>query len=97
MVKVVRPLFSDSASGRIGDIGTFRMSRNGPQFMALAEPVDRRTPRQLALRACFAAAKRAHSLIPPTTFYAGNRSWKRIIPTWPDFWAQWRIDHPECQ
>jgi hypothetical protein len=85
MVKVVRPLFSDSARGRIADIGSFRMSRHGPQFIAQAQPVDRRTPPQLTLRGCFAQAKAAHAALPED-----NR------PRWPAFWRQWLQDHPEC-
>ncbi len=49
--------FFGFASGRIGDIGTFRMSRNGPQFMAWP---SRQTggPRASSLRDSFEAAKR---------------------------------------
>lgn len=97
MVKVIRPLFSDSATGRIGEIGTYRMSRNGPQFMLLAKPTDRQTIRQMQLRACFRAAKKAHSQIPPTEFWNGRRTVYRRVPAWAVFWAQWRAEHPDCQ
>lgn len=96
MVKVVRPLFSDSARGRIADIGSFRMSRNGPQFIAQAQPTDRPTAQQLTRRICFAQAKAAHSAIPPTGYSVGNRTRYRRIPDWPSFWRQWLIDHPAC-
>lgn len=96
MVKVVRPLFSDSARGRIADIGSFRMSRNGPQFIAQAQPTDNPNPAQLTRRACFAQAKAAHSAIPPTAFWDGQRTTWRRVPDWPSFWRQWLIDHPEC-
>ena len=96
MVKVVRPLFSDSARGRIADIGSFRMSRNGPQFIAQAQPTDNPNPAQLTRRACFAQAKAAHSAIPPTAYMVGNVTRYKRIPDWPSFWRQWLLDHPEC-
>lgn len=96
MVKVVRPLFSDSARGRVADIGSFRMGRHGPEFIAQGRPTDRPTPRMLARRACFAAAKAAHSAIPPTGYMVGNRVRYRRVPDWPTFWRQWLVDHPEC-
>ena len=85
MVKVVRPLFSDSARGRIADIGSFRMSRNGPQFIAQAQPRDNPTPAQRTRRDWFRTAKAAHSAQP-----------KETRPAWPSFWRQWLLDHPEC-
>ena len=96
MVKVVRPLFSDSARGRIADIGSFRMSRHGPQFIAQAQQVDNPTPGQLARRECFKLAKAAHSAIEPTVFWDGQTTTRRRVPDWPSFWRQWLQDHPEC-
>ena len=96
MVKVVRPLFSDSAHGRIADIGSFRMSRNGPQFIAQAQPRDNPTPGQLTRRECFKLAKAAHSAIEPTGFPNGTGTIFRRVPDWPTFWRQWLLDHPEC-
>lgn len=96
MVKVVRPLFSDSARGRIADIGSFRMSRHGPQFIAQAQPTDNPTPGQLARRECFKLAKAAHAAIPPTAYMVGNVTKYKRIPDWPTFWRQWLQNHPEC-
>jgi len=85
MVKVVRPLFSDSARGNIADIGSFRMSPHGPQFIALANSTDPKTAPQLQSRACFKLAKAEHTALPD-----GAR------PLWPVFWRAWLADHPEC-
>ena len=85
MVKVVRPLFSDSARGNIADIGSFRMAPSGPQFIAMASPSDPKTAPQLQSRDCFRRAKAEH-----TALGDGNR------PPWPDFWRTWLADHPEC-
>ena len=96
MVKVVRPLFSDSARGRIADIGSFRMSRHGPQFIAQAQPTDNPTPGQRARRECFRLAKAAHSAIAPSWVNVNGEWVKRRVPDWPTYWRQWISDHPEC-
>jgi len=83
MVRITRPLFSDFATGKIADIGTFRMGKHGAQFMAITHPVDRKTPKQLALRACFKAARAAWLALP-----AHDRE------PWGDFWRSWLITHP---
>ena len=85
MVKVVRPLFSESARGNIADIGSFRMAPSGPQFIAMASPTDPKTPAQLQSRDCFKQAKAEH-----TALEEGTR------PLWPVFWRAWLADHPEC-
>lgn len=40
MVKVIRPLFSDEARGRIADIGSYRRGKHGPEFIAQGRPTD---------------------------------------------------------
>jgi len=86
MVKVVRPLFSDSAVGRIGNIGAFRRSKDGTQFIPITTPTDRKTVKQLQLRACFSAAKKAHADVP-----------RQYRIDWPVYWRQWLVDHPGCR
>jgi hypothetical protein len=85
MVKITRPLFGDTASGRVGDIGAFRTRNGNAEFIKLAVGNDAHTPKQLQLRACFAAAKTAHAALPSST-----------RGPWVLFWAQWLIDHPDC-
>lgn len=96
MTKVSSPLFGTSATGKIGAIGTFRMGRHGPEFIAIAKGSGGWTEPQDRLRACFTAAKAAHSLIEPTRYQVGKRWYSHRIPAWSDFWRQWLIDHPEC-
>jgi hypothetical protein len=86
MVKVTRPLFSDSATGKLGDIGAFRRAKSGAQFIPLTVPTDRQTEKQLRLRACFSAAKAAHAALPQNS-----------RPKWGVYWRQWLLDHPACQ
>ena len=83
MVRIINPLFSQSATGKIADIGTFRMAKTGPQFMAITQPVDRKTSKQLALRACFKAARAAWLAVDP-----------HDRESWGDFWRSWLITHP---
>lgn len=97
MTKVTRPLFGDTARGNIGDLGTFRMGRYGPEFIAIARGTGGHSDAQLRLRDCFRAAKAAHSAIPPTPYESDGTSGTHRIPAWPDFWRQWLIDHSECQ
>jgi hypothetical protein len=96
MAKVTRPLFSDSANGRIADIGSFRMSSHGPQFIRQAEQPRKPNPEQAKLNACFAEAKRAHSAIPPQKHKVGNIWYEYRTPDWPTFWRNWLATHPEC-
>jgi hypothetical protein len=96
MVKVTRPLFSDTAHGSFADIGTFRRGRHGPEFIKIGGGGGIQPERQERLKACFAEAKAAHAQLPKIKVRRGNY-WRWIIETpWPEFWAQWRIDHPEC-
>lgn len=97
MTKVHSPLFGESAVGRIGNIGTFRMGRHGPEFIRQAQGVARRTDAQARIRECFQEAKAAHSLIEPTRFKIGDQWYEHRIPLWADFWRQWILDHPECR
>ncbi|WP_262967068.1 hypothetical protein [Methylobacter psychrophilus] len=86
MVKVTRPLFADSAKGNLGNIGAFRRGQTGPQFIPLTVPTDRKTAKQLRLRACFSVAKKAHAAIP-----SGSR------PRWGIYWRQYLQEHPGCR
>lgn len=94
MTKVTGPLFSDDAKGDIADLGTFRRHGGSFQFIAFARGAGGHTDRQAALRQRFKAAKAAHSQIEPQWVAINGRRYFRRTPTWPDFWAQWLIDHP---
>jgi len=97
MTKVTRPLFGDAANGNIGDLGTFRNGRHGPEFIRIAQGSGGHSEAQTRLRACFRQAKAAHSAIEPTDYVSGEyRLWHRV-PSWPEFWRQWLLDHPECK
>lgn len=97
MTRVTRPLFGTAATGNIGDLGTFRMGRHGPEFIAIASGTGGHSQAQLRLRACFRAAKAAHSAIVPTQYVFGDNPKYHRVPSWPIFWNQWLVDHPECK
>lgn len=97
MTRVTRPLFGATARGNLGDLGTFRMGRYGPEFITIARGTGGRTPQQQRLRSCFSAAKAAHSAIAPVFWESDGKSGWHRIPSWPEFWQQWLIDHPECR
>ena len=86
MVKITRPLFSNEAYGKFADIGAFRRGQHGPQFMKLPVPNDRKTEAQLKMRACFKAAS-----------IAWSKADQGTRPTWPVYWQQWLVNHPECK
>ena len=86
MVKVTRPLFSNAAYGTFADIGTFRRGQHGPQLIKQTIVNDRKTEAQLKMRACFKAAISEWSQL---------SVWTRT--TWPVYWRQWLVDHPECK
>ena len=97
MTKITGPLFGTSAKGQVGDIGYFRDGPRGPQFVAGKLPAYTSTPAQQTVRDCFAAAKAVHSAIKPTRIGTTYPARYLILPTWPVFWAQWLVDHPECK
>ena len=86
MVKVTRPLFSNEAYGKFADIGTFRRGQHGPQLIKQTIVNDRKTEAQLKMRACFKAAISEWSQLSVYT-----------RATWPVYWRQWVVDHPECK
>ena len=86
MVKVTRPLFSNAAYGTFADIGTFRRGQHGPQLIKQLIVNDRKTEAQLKMRACFKAAISEWSQLSVYT-----------RTTWPVYWRQWLVDHPECK
>lgn len=97
MAKVTSPLFAESASGPVAGIGSFRMGKNGPEFIAPPKTRKDEVGPQLKMRHCFAAAKAAYSLVTPTKVKFGKEYRLIRLPRWPDFFRQWLIDHPECQ
>lgn len=96
MTRVAGPLFGSAAVGRVGRIGTFRRGRHGPEFIRIAQGGGGDSEAQRRLRACFAAAKAAHSEIAPTLYMVGKQKRYHRLPSWPVFWTQWLADHPEC-
>ena len=86
MVKITRPLFADAATGKIGDIGTFRKGQHGPEFMVISTPIDRKTPQQIGIRTCFKTAIKTWATLNRTT-----------RPSWQAYWRTWLTQHPECQ
>lgn len=96
MTKVTSPLFGSSARGNVGDLGTFRMGRHGPEFIAIAQGSGGHSEAQQRRRDCFAEAKAAHSALTPVDWEVGGKIGTHRVPSWPVFWRQWLIDHPEC-
>ena len=84
MVKITRPLFADAATGKIGDIGTFRNGQHGPEFMVISTPIDRKTPKQVGIRTCFKTAIKTWATLNRTT-----------RPSWQAYWRTWLTHHPE--
>jgi len=94
MVRVTRPLFADSARGRLSDLGSFRMGRHGAELIKQGGGGGQQPEQQERLKAEFAAAKAAHAAS-PTHEVKRQGAYVQIHDTpWPQFWDQWRIDHP---
>ena len=93
-LRIHRPLFSDTASGKITGLGSFRAARSGTHHI-IAEPfpAPRRASPDPARSEHLAAAKRAHSIIPKTKLFVGGQWRWLIIPRWPEYWAQYQADN----
>lgn len=97
MTKIIGPLYGSAATGKLGDLGHFRKGPRGPQFVAPQDPAARKAMEARPIHACLAAAKAAHSAIPPQRVWNGKHWVWRRSPTWKVFWAQWLTQHPECR
>lgn len=85
MTRVTGPLFSDTARGPIAGLGSFRMGRHGPEFIATARTTRPPSTRQQEMRALFAEAMAEWlALTPPR-------------PPWATFWAEWYAEHTQPQ
>lgn len=94
MTKIIRPLFGNTATGRVADIGSFRASPSGPQFIRQARNPHPRSPAQQTQAQRFRTARAAWMALPLQNIQDGNKTIKRRIPDWPTFWRQWLVDHP---
>lgn len=97
MTQITGPLFGSSATGAIGDLGHFRRSPHGPQFVDPQDTTARKPHQARPINACLAAAKAAHAAIPPQKVWNGTDWVGRRSPIWNVFWAQWLANHPECR
>jgi hypothetical protein len=86
MVRITGPLFGTCATGKVAGVGSFRKTATGVSLVK-APPMSRTpTVEQRRIQECIAAAMRS---------WAGIHKYTR--PFWPNYWAQWQIDHPECR
>jgi len=95
-VRLIKPLYADSANGKLRNIGVYT-TINGKSYLI----TDRRNkaavnnlPKNIA--GCMKNAKILHSQIPKTLILDGGQFVWRIIPKWGDYWRQYLIDNPEC-
>jgi len=95
-IKITRPLFADSAKGRIRSVGKF-IEKNGKTYLVSQKKntsLSKNLPE--AMSNCLGIAKKLHSEIPPTQVIVGGQFVMRIIPIWSEYWAQYLIDNPSC-
>lgn len=97
MTKVTGPLFGTSANGNIGDLGYFRTTGTTSEFIAAPDVTARKPTTPRPIHRCFAEAKAAHHLIPAVRVKEGDVWHTYRTPSWPDFWRQWLVDHPDCR
>lgn len=97
MVKVIRPLFADTATGSVKGLGSFRMGQHGPELIKAGGGGGKQPERQKRLKQCFAEAKAAHAASPTETVKRQGAFVQIHTTRWAAFWRQWLIDHPECK
>lgn len=91
MVKLVRPLFGDTARGKVKGVGVFRQSKHGPQLIGKAKPRDPKTPAQQNCRYCHKIMREAWLKKPIETFPNGS---KGRYPPWGEWYRYWL---PACR
>ncbi len=96
-VKINRPLYGDSATGVVKNLGRF-IRKNGAIYLTDEKKKNRIADNlPLSMQSCLSIAKKEHALIPKTSVVINGKTTLRIIPTWPDYWAQYLIDNPSCK
>lgn len=96
MAKLTGPLFGTEASGTIRGTITYRTRAGATCAVMRADRPPPAGDRCEQMRACLIAAKQAHAASPTALVWQGGRWVSRHVTAWPDWWAQWRLDHPEC-
>ena len=96
MPKVTGPLFGTSAHGRVINAGSFRRRGETTIFQRLPPYPGEATPKQAAIRACFAAARTAWAASPQRYWWASGVLHHEYITPWAVWWDDWRANHPEC-
>ena len=93
-LRITRPLFSDSARGRISGLGSFRAARSGTHHLVVEPfPKQARASPDPVRAAHLGAAKKLHAQIPPTKVLLGGKWRWLILPEWPAYWAQYQADN----
>ena len=94
MVRITRPLFSDTASGKIKGMGSYRKTRAGTvHLINHAWPNPNSTRPSPVNAQHLAIAKRQHAQIAPTQILIGGKLRWLILPRWPEFWVQYLVDN----
>lgn len=96
VLKVTSPLFAVSASGSIAGVGTYSRLPDG-SFIVTAVKTGNPNPNKdnLRMRESFKEAMAIWITLPKTLRPLNGRFYWIINPRWPDYWAQWVLDHPE--
>lgn len=93
-LRITRPLFSDSARGRISGLGSFRAARSGTHHLVVEPfPKQARASPDPVRAAHLGAAKKLHAQIPPTKVLLGGKWRSLILPGWPAYWAQYQAEN----
>jgi hypothetical protein len=93
-LQLTKPLYSDSASGSITNVGTI-VRKNGKFFLRKLASGNRQVSILTEqINRCFKRAKAIHAIIEKTYVYAGGKYRWLIIPSWPDFWRDFLLKNP---
>lgn len=94
MVRITRPLFATSATGKIKGMGSYRKTRAGTvHLINHAWPNPNSTRPSPVNAQHLAIAKRQHAQIAPTQILIGGKLRWLILPRWPEFWVQYLVDN----
>lgn len=92
-LRIQQALFGSTVTGRLKQVGTFRLNSDGTHHLYTTKLRKRRPPPPFpVLSANLTEAKREHAQGPTVTIKVYGKNRKILATPWADFWAQWGAD-----
>ena len=93
-LKITRPLYSDTVTGKIKGLGTFRQNKDGTSHLYNLQMKRKRVPSPSpGYSENIGKARREHAQGPRMLVIIYGEKRHLLIQPWGEFWRQYIIDH----